>query len=159
MLLKDNWLCQYLKNGELYNRWLYTHKWKNTRQAHRGRSKILIWPNGEPCNDKTPGSNMLGINIVSLCLTGLPEGKVKVPGHEISGVIESFGPGAKTEKYSLKLGDHVFVFPWIGCDKCQTCALGKPGDVCTHVHTQTHTHTHTHMYILTHMQTHTHGHT
>ena len=46
-----------------------------------------------------------------ICYTGLAKGQIKVPGHEISGVIEAFGPGAETGKYNLEIGDQVFIWP------------------------------------------------
>lgn len=40
-------------------------------------------------------------------------------GHEIVGRIAKFGPEAKPG--GLKVGDHVIVFPWVGCGTCAQC--------------------------------------
>ena len=48
-----------------------------------------------------------------------------VLGHEIAGVIEEFGPEADPKEHGLQVGDFVVVFPWIGCEKCDTCVAGK----------------------------------
>lgn len=45
----------------------------------------------------------------------------RVMGHEIAGVVEAIGP----ETTDLKVGDEVAVYPWIGCDTCDACALGE----------------------------------
>lgn len=42
-------------------------------------------------------------------------------GHEIAGIVESVGP----EVTELEVGQHVGVYPWIGCGECDACALGE----------------------------------
>jgi D-arabinose 1-dehydrogenase-like Zn-dependent alcohol dehydrogenase len=46
-------------------------------------------------------------------------------GHEISGIIESVGPGA-----DAKSGANVAVYPWIGCGQCPACKVGDE-NICT----------------------------
>ena len=47
-------------------------------------------------------------------------------GHEVAGIVESVGPDVS----SVKVGQQVIVFPWIGCGKCQACAEQRESD-CT----------------------------
>ncbi len=47
-----------------------------------------------------------------------------VLGHEIEGVIEEFGSESEPEKYGLKVGDTVLLYPWNGCDNCDICQHG-----------------------------------
>ena len=47
-------------------------------------------------------------------------------GHEIAGVIEAVGCDVK----SVKIGQQVVVFPWIGCGNCLACAEDRESD-CT----------------------------
>ncbi|MEJ2410126.1 MAG: alcohol dehydrogenase [Novosphingobium sp.] len=47
-------------------------------------------------------------------------------GHEVAGVVEAIGPDVS----SVKDGQTVLVFPWIGCGKCQACAEHRESD-CT----------------------------
>ncbi len=55
-----------------------------------------------------------------------------VLGHEVCGIIHSFGPEADAEKYGLVVGDVVMVYPWLGCDYCNTCNIGM-GNLCDNV--------------------------
>ena len=41
------------------------------------------------------------------------------PGHEIVGVVESFG----NDTSGISKGDEVLVFPWIGCGECPACKV------------------------------------
>ncbi len=47
------------------------------------------------------------------------------PGHEIAGTVEAVAPGVE----SVRAGDDVLVYPWIGCSKCPTCRAGNE-NVC-----------------------------
>ncbi len=47
-------------------------------------------------------------------------------GHEVAGIVEAVGPDVS----SVKVGQQVLVFPWIGCGKCQACAEHRESD-CT----------------------------
>ena len=47
-------------------------------------------------------------------------------GHEIAGVVEAIGP----EVSSVKIGQQVLVFPWIGCGNCKACQENRESD-CT----------------------------
>ena len=44
-----------------------------------------------------------------------------VPGHEIAGTVFSLGSGVSPGQCSLKSGDRVAVFPWLGCGQCKAC--------------------------------------
>src|SRR5579872_3554765 len=46
------------------------------------------------------------------------------PGHEIAGKVERLGAEAKLEQSTVREGDGVVVFPWIGCGVCRKCRLG-----------------------------------
>ena len=46
------------------------------------------------------------------------------PGHEIAGTVEELGSEAEAPE-RLKKGDHVVVYPWIGCGTCRKCLSGK----------------------------------
>jgi alcohol dehydrogenase, propanol-preferring len=51
-------------------------------------------------------------------------------GHETVGEIIAFGPDVKeNDKGTLKLGDVVLAYPWLGCGKCKTC-LGGDENMC-----------------------------
>lgn len=43
-------------------------------------------------------------------------------GHEIAGKVEAIGQGATDS--SLKPGDEVVVYPWVGCGSCRNCTSG-----------------------------------
>lgn len=45
-------------------------------------------------------------------------------GHEISGVIHSFGD--KAERRGLEVGDNIVVYPWVGCGTCAICQTDNP---------------------------------
>ena len=51
-----------------------------------------------------------------------PEYLPMVPGHEIEGVVEALGEGARTD---VRVGDRVAVYPWLGCGECPVCASGE----------------------------------
>ena len=51
-----------------------------------------------------------------------------VLGHEIAGIIEEFGQDSRPEDYSLQVGDHVLVYPWIGCEECNVCLSGQTNE-------------------------------
>jgi len=70
------------------------------------------------------------------------------PGHEIAGIVESFGADVDPSKCSLRVGDPVIVYPWISCENCLYCynderflcnqrhyglGIGAPGGYSTHV--------------------------
>lgn len=46
----------------------------------------------------------------------------RVPGHEISGIIEERGPGVPE---AMKAGDRVTVVPYTSCGKCAACRRGR----------------------------------
>ncbi len=46
-----------------------------------------------------------------------------VPGHEISGIVQTLGAVAQ-ECSELTEGDRVVVYPWIGCGSCGRCSAG-----------------------------------
>jgi propanol-preferring alcohol dehydrogenase len=45
------------------------------------------------------------------------------PGHEIAGSVEALGSDAGT--MGFREGDHVVVYPWIGCGGCRKCLAGR----------------------------------
>lgn len=57
-------------------------------------------------------------------------GYPKVPGHEISGTVYMLGRSLMEEDCSLKVGDRVCVYPWIGCDNCVQCTE-ESNEYCT----------------------------
>lgn len=48
-------------------------------------------------------------------------------GHEIVGKVLKWGPEANSA--GLKVGDHMIVFPWVGCGKCDKC-LADEDNMC-----------------------------
>ena len=57
-------------------------------------------------------------------LSSLERSGTKLPvtmGHEIGGEVVEIGPDVK----SVKVGDKVVVYPWIGCGECPTCLAGN----------------------------------
>lgn len=44
------------------------------------------------------------------------------PGHEIAGEVVELGP--QSEKSSVREGDRVVVYPWLGCGTCRKCLAG-----------------------------------
>lgn len=52
----------------------------------------------------------------------------RVPGHEISGVIESLGEGVPEH---LQVGQQVCVLPYFNCGRCNACRMGRP-NACKH---------------------------
>jgi len=48
-------------------------------------------------------------------------------GHEIVGKVLKWGPEANDA--GLKVGDHMIVFPWVGCGKCDKC-LADEDNMC-----------------------------
>ena len=45
-------------------------------------------------------------------------------GHEVAGIVEAIGPDVAT----VKVGQQVLVFPWLGCGKCQACLEDRESD-------------------------------
>lgn len=45
-------------------------------------------------------------------------------GHEVAGIVEAVGPEAN----SVKLGQQVLVFPWVGCGECEACREDRESD-------------------------------
>ena len=45
------------------------------------------------------------------------------PGHEIAGTVSDLG--TNRERTTLKEGDPVVVYPWIGCGTCRKCVSGS----------------------------------
>ncbi len=62
-------------------------------------------------------------------LTGMPAWTDRVLGHEIAGRIEIFGSDVNCDELGLSVGDHVLVYPWIGCGNCKVCLAGM-GNSC-----------------------------
>jgi len=53
-----------------------------------------------------------------------------VLGHEIAGHIDELGPDP-SKNMGFKKGDRVAVFPWLGCQNCETCKAGET-NLCDH---------------------------
>lgn len=56
-------------------------------------------------------------------MSSLERSGTKLPvtmGHEIGGEVVEIGPDVK----SVKIGDKVIVYPWLGCGQCPTCERG-----------------------------------
>jgi 2-desacetyl-2-hydroxyethyl bacteriochlorophyllide A dehydrogenase len=83
-----------------------------------------------PTPEPAPGEVLVRVQACGICGTDLriasgahrayPDGTVRVPGHEIAGVVESVGDGA-----ALSAGDRVFVAPNVGCGTCDQCLAGR----------------------------------
>jgi L-iditol 2-dehydrogenase len=77
-----------------------------------------------------PGELLLRVQEASICGTDLrvyngqhrlfPPGTVRIPGHEVVGVIADIGPGVD----GFKVGQRVFVAPNMGCGHCRQCISG-----------------------------------
>ncbi|MBX3540688.1 MAG: alcohol dehydrogenase catalytic domain-containing protein, partial [Chelatococcus sp.] len=52
----------------------------------------------------------------------------RVPGHEISGVIETIGADVPDQ---FRVGQHVCVLPYFNCGLCNACRMGRP-NACKH---------------------------
>lgn len=52
----------------------------------------------------------------------------RIPGHEISGEIESLGAGVPE---SFRVGQQVCVLPYFNCGQCNACRMGRP-NACKH---------------------------
>ncbi len=83
-----------------------------------------------PTPEPGPGDVLVRVEACGICGTDLriaagdhhafPDGTVRVPGHEISGVVEATGDGAP-----FAAGDRVFVAPNVGCGRCDQCRAGR----------------------------------
>jgi L-iditol 2-dehydrogenase len=79
-----------------------------------------------------PGSGeaLLRVGACGICGTDLriesgghrayPDGTVRVPGHEIAGILEAVGPGT-----DLRAGATAFIAPNVGCGRCRACRAGR----------------------------------
>lgn len=68
----------------------------------------------------TSGSYDLGEGkLLKMAERGIP--LPLTPGHEIAGEVVEAGPGVGS---SVREGDRVVVFPWLGCGTCRKCAAG-----------------------------------
>lgn len=78
-----------------------------------------------------PGEVLLKVNNASICGTDLriykgghrmyPAGTVRIPGHEMVGIVEVAGEGVT----GLEIGQRVFVAPNMGCGTCPECVSGN----------------------------------
>jgi L-iditol 2-dehydrogenase len=77
-----------------------------------------------------PGEALLRVGACGICGTDLriesgghrayPDGTVRVPGHEIAGILEEVGPGT-----DLTAGATAFIAPNVGCGRCRACRDGR----------------------------------
>ena len=95
---------------------------------HKLGSPLVV----ETIPDPTPGDNEV---VVEVCRCGICGSDLHITedpifgaqdgmvlGHEYSGRVAALGKGVDT----VKVGDHVAVFPVHGCGKCATCLAGIP---------------------------------
>lgn len=78
-----------------------------------------------------PGELLVRVNSASICGTDLriyhgahrkyPQGTVRVPGHEVVGMIAEVG--SDVDRYSI--GQCVFIAPNMGCGHCRECISGN----------------------------------
>ncbi len=96
--------------------------------VYRGPGAIAV--EERPTPEPGPGEALVRVQACGICGTDLriasgahrayPDGTVRVPGHEIAGVIEAAGEGA-----GVAAGDRVFVAPNVGCGRCDQCLAGR----------------------------------
>ncbi len=77
------------------------------------------------------GELLIKVSSASICGTDLrifhgshrmfPPGTVRIPGHEVVGVITETGAGLE----GFSIGDRVFIAPNMGCGKCAQCISGN----------------------------------
>ena len=96
--------------------------------VYRGANHLAV----EEYRDPRPGPDeaVLKVQACGICGTDLriasgshrayPAGTVRVPGHEISGVIVEAPPGL-----NVRAGDVAFVAPNVGCGQCRPCLAGR----------------------------------
>lgn len=90
----------------------------------------IIVTGEKPMPETRDGEVLIKLNYVGFCGSDLSTylGKnpmvsyPRVPGHEISGVIEATGTGVPQE---FKPGDQVTVVPYTNCGKCVSCRHGR----------------------------------
>jgi len=81
------------------------------------------------------GELLIKVSSASICGTDLrifhgshrmfPPGTVRIPGHEVVGVITETGAGLE----GFSIGDRVFIAPNMGCGKCAQC-IGGNNNLC-----------------------------
>jgi 2-desacetyl-2-hydroxyethyl bacteriochlorophyllide A dehydrogenase len=96
--------------------------------VYRGPQALALEQRQTP--EPAPGEVLVRVQACGICGTDLriaagthrayPDGTVRVPGHEIAGVVEAVGDGAP-----LACGDRVFVAPNVGCGTCDQCLAGR----------------------------------
>jgi L-iditol 2-dehydrogenase len=84
-----------------------------------------------PVPEIGPNEVLLKVNNASICGTDLrifhgahrkyPSGTVRIPGHEMVGVVEKVG----AEVQGIDVGQRMFVAPNTGCGHCQECVSGN----------------------------------
>ena len=84
-----------------------------------------------PRPEPGPGEALVRVLSASICGTDLrilhgghrkyPPGTVRIPGHEMAGVLEALDPAMP----GLRAGQRVFVAPNIGCGHCKQCISGN----------------------------------
>ena len=88
-----------------------------------------------PVPEITDGELLIKVLSTSICGTDLriyhgnhrkyPEGTVRIPGHEVVGVIEKVGRGV----VGYSINQRVFIAPNTGCGQCRQC-IGGHNNVC-----------------------------
>jgi 2-desacetyl-2-hydroxyethyl bacteriochlorophyllide A dehydrogenase len=100
------------------------------RIVEPGRTDLVDLPEPTP----GPGEVKVRVARVGLCGTDLSTFRgrnplvsyPRIPGHEVSGVVEALGPGAADP---LALGTPVFVVPYASCGACPSCRRRR-GNAC-----------------------------
>jgi L-iditol 2-dehydrogenase len=96
--------------------------------VYRGPDALAV--EQRPTPEPGPGEVLVRVEACGICGTDLriasgahrayPEGTVRVPGHEIAGVVEAAGAQAAVSE-----GERVFVAPNVGCGSCDQCRAGR----------------------------------
>ena len=96
--------------------------------VYRGPGDLRV--EERPGLEPGPGEALLRVGACGICGTDLriesgghrayPEGTVRVPGHEIAGILEEVGPGV-----DLPARATAFIAPNVGCGRCRACRAGR----------------------------------
>lgn len=97
--------------------------------VYYGKEDIRIMDVPQP--EIGPGELLIKVLSASICGTDLriyqgghryyPEGTVRIPGHEVVGMIEKMGEGIE----GFAVGQKVFIAPNMGCGHCKQCITGN----------------------------------
>lgn len=107
--------------------------------VYRGPGALALEQRATP--EPAAGEVLVRVEACGICGTDLriaagthrayPEGTIRVPGHEIAGVVAAVGadgaraPEATDHRAAIGPGDRVFVAPNVGCGTCDQCLAGR----------------------------------